>query len=72
MGIKTPGRYELESVARYDYDDIMITRRSEVMKQMPLGITAMRKVPQPESPDAQSGLRGLIMQRFANKSPQKL
>ena len=72
LGIKTPGRYDSESVATYDYDDIGMTPRSEATNQMPLGITSMRKLPQPESPDAQSGLRGLIMQRFANKSPQKL
>ena len=68
LGIRTPGRHDTESMMTYDDDDIGMTPMSASSNPQPLGITSMRKLPAPDTPDTQRGFAGLIKQRFASNS----
>lgn len=72
LGVKTPSKLDSGSMMTYDIDELDTTPMSQATNPLPLGITSMRKMPQPESPDAQRGLTGMIMGRFAGNMGKKL
>lgn len=72
LGIKTPSKLDSGSMMTYDDDDVAATPMSAATNHLPLGITSMRKMPQPESPDVQRGMTGMIMGRFASNTGKKL
>jgi hypothetical protein len=68
LGIKTPARHDMGSTMTYDDDDVDMTPMSEITNTQPLGITSMRKMPLPQTPEIKQGFAGLIKQRFASQS----
>ncbi len=55
LGIQTPAR-------EYDLDESTVATSAG----RPLGITSMRKLPNPETSEVRGGLAGMIMQRFTH------
>jgi hypothetical protein len=65
LGIKTPSRNMYGDNNGVDMTPMSAMTNNDNDAPLPLGITSMRKLPQPETPEVQGGLAHMIMERVA-------